>query len=262
MAAPKKYQNCCFFLVVFVGIDTNAVMMFKFHSQVVSLRCVLAVGLFLIFAGTTRAQSVVYDATVLPANPQTGVISYLQQVTAAGPNGTYSITGMTFGINWSDDSADQGLVLDFYTGLDLSATSTNVLAGATFIDEAGFSLPPPGLGNFTYTLTFGAPIVVPSNVFGIDVHLTDATGAFGTATGINGRFTSNTPVTGSAPGFVWNDANGDGIYTGSEQTKFGMTNAYIRMSITANAPVPEPSTWIMTAGGLGILLLLMRRRLA
>src|ERR1035441_4309720 len=37
MAAPKKYQNCCFFLVVFVGIDTNAVMMFKFHSQVVSL---------------------------------------------------------------------------------------------------------------------------------------------------------------------------------------------------------------------------------
>jgi hypothetical protein len=230
----------------------------------VSFRCALVIGLFLIFAGTTRAQVVAYDATVLPAAPQAGVISYLQQLTLAGPNGTYSITGMTFGINWSDASADQGLVLDFYTGLDLSGTSTNALAGATFIDEAAFLLPPPGLGNFTYTLTFGTPIVMPSNVFGIDVHLTDSTGTFGTATGINGRFTSNTPTIGSAPGFVWADANADGIYTGAEQTTYGMGVAYIRMSVTVDSiPVPEPSTWIMTAGGgLGILFLLMRRRRA
>jgi hypothetical protein len=235
-----------------------------FHStRSFSLRCTLAAAaLLLACVGTTRA-AVVYDATVLPAPPQAGVISYLQQVTVAGPAGSYSITSMTFGINWSDASADQGLVLDFYTGLDLSGTSTDALAGATFIATAGFLLPPPGLGNFTYTLTFGVPIVVPSNVFGIDVHLTDDTGTFGTATGINGRFTSNTPTVGSAPGFVWNDANGDGIYTGAEQTNFGMSAAFIRMSITADAPIPEPSTWIMTfGGGLGILFLLMRRRRA
>lgn len=227
---------------------------FTFIAAVLLLGC----------AATSRAQSVVYDATVLPANPQTGVISYMQQVTVAGPAGSYTITGMTFGINWSDASADQGLILDFYTGLDLSGTSTDVLGGATFIDEAGFLLTSPGAtGNFTYTLTFGTPIVVPSNIFGIDVHLTDDTGTFGTATGINGRFTSNTPTVGTAPGFVWNDANGDGVYTGSEQTKFSMTNAYVRMSITAVAPVPEPNTLIMTVGGgLGLLVLLMRRRRA
>ncbi len=219
----------------------------------------LALLAVVMLSGTlVRAQNL-YNATVLPANPQTGVINYLQSLSLAGPNGSYSITSMQFGINWSDLTADQALFVTFYTGLDLSPGATNALATATQAGQGGFLLTAPAAtGNYTYTLTFGSPVIVPSNMIGIEANLTDDTGG-APATGINGRFTATGPSVGSAPGFVWNDANGDGAYAGSEQTNFGQGAAYIRMSITGTAPVPEPGTWALLASGALLLLPVARR---
>jgi hypothetical protein len=221
-----------------------------------------AAALFLVGSKSYAQTTQYYNATTLPANPQTGVVHFLQQVTFAGPPGTYTVSSMTFGVNWSDISADQGLFLEFYNGLNLSSGAANVLAGATDLGGAGFLLDAaslPSTGNFTYTLTFGTPITLTSNVIGVEVTMTDSTGA-NYATGIQGRFSTVAPTTGSSTAFVWNDGNLDGTFTGSEQTTFGQSGAYIRMSMTGTAPVPEPSTWALLAGGASMLAFTMLRR--
>src|ERR1035438_4637131 len=60
MAAPKKYQNCCFFLVVFVRLDTNAAM-----TTPKSLRKVTGLAGAAALAGATQA----YGAIINVAPP-------------------------------------------------------------------------------------------------------------------------------------------------------------------------------------------------
>ena len=97
-----------------------------------------AAALFLVVSKSYAQTTQYYNATTLPANPQTGVVHFLQQVTFAGPPGTYTVSSMTFGINWSDISADQGLFLEFYTGLNLSGGAASALTGATDLGGSGF----------------------------------------------------------------------------------------------------------------------------
>ena len=234
--------------------------MFHFSPVPTSLRRVFYVAstaVILACSGFSNAQNL-YNATTLPANAQTGVVHFLQQISLAGGPGSYTITGMTFGINWSDLSNDQGLFLDFYTGVNLSPSAADALAAATNVGEVGFLLTAPAaVGNYTYTLTFNQ--VVPSNVLGVEATLTDDTGG-AYATGINGRFSATAPTVGTSSAFVYNDSNLDGTFAGSEQTTFGQGTAYIRMSVTgtAPAPVPEPSTWAMFACGIVALVTTMR----
>lgn len=230
-----------------------------------TLLALAASATFLLSTPLSQGQTVLYNATATGTGSTQPVFHYLQQVTLNGANTQYSISSMVFGINWTDLSADQSLYLDFWTGLNLSPTAASALNGATFIKEVGFSLTAPtAAGNYTYTLTFGTPVLVPSNTFGIEAYLLDATGTNYSTGGVNGRFTlgAGVPSVGSSPGFVWADTNLDGTFTGAEQTKFGNANAAnIRMTITAQ-PVPEPATWSLLVGGALVAGLVSRRRLA
>ena len=79
---------------------------------------------------------------------------------------------------------------------------------------------------------------------------------------MNGRFNALAPTFGSSPGYVWNDANGDGVFAGSEQTRFGMAAAYTRLALVGSyAPVPEPRTYAFCALGFaGLCVVTLRRR--
>jgi hypothetical protein len=225
----------------------------------------LLIALLLGFAATGRA-AVVYSTTTSASGTLTteaGVASYLQQVTLNGPDTTYTITSMTIGINYNAvGNGQQDAFLDFYTGLNLSPSATDALAGATFVTEEGVGFGDPGAaGSYAFTITFTTPFTVPSNTFGIVFSLlNDATQTYSTEISPLFRL-GGAPSVGSNPGFAWNDANKDGVFPGSEQTKFGnATSANYYMSITASF-VPEPgSLALMLVGGLGLLLGVQRHR--
>lgn len=222
-----------------------------------------AAALLLSSALASHAQTtVLYNAATTTANPQTGAVHYLQQLTLAQGSGTYTLYSFQLGVNFNTGSTDQGVIVSFYTGLDLSPSSSDALASAVDVGDIGGTLGAPGSsGNFTYTFTLNNPISLPSNVLGVEITLTDDSfSAYSTE--MNGRFTASAPTVGTSPGFVWNDADLDGTFTGAEQTKFSMANANIRFSMTGSAPIPEPSTWAMIAAGSVLLLALGRRRLA
>jgi hypothetical protein len=205
-------------------------------------------------AGVSRAQSVLYSARGANASTQS-VFGYAQQLTLNGPVSSYSLSAMTFGINIADPNTGFALFLDFYSGADLSSSSTNALATATFINELGFDIAAGTVGapgNYNFTLTFPS-FLVPSKTFTIAAALTLEDGSAYTTTDVaNSRYSLSAPTNGTSPGFVWADANQDGVFAGSEQTTFGGTFANIRMDITAVA-VPEPST--TAAFALGLILL-------
>lgn len=225
----------------------------------------LLIALLLGFAATGRA-AVVYSTTTSASGTLTtesGVTSYLQQVTLNGPDTTYTISSMVIGINFNAvGNGQQDAFLDFYTGLDLSPGAADALAGATFVTEEGVGFnDPPSAGSFAFTITFNTPFTVPSNTFGIVFSLIDdASGSYSTEISPLFRL-GGAPSVGSNPGFAWNDANQDGVFPGSEQTKFGNgTSANYYMSVTATF-VPEPgSLALMVVGGLGLLLGVQRRR--
>ena len=229
-------------------------------------RFTLLIALLFGFAATSQA-AIVYNATPSSAGTLTtesGVASYLQQVTLNGPNTTYTITAMTIGINFNAiGNGQQDAFLDFYTGLNLSPSATDALAGATLVASEGVGFNDPGAaGSYAFTVTFTTPFTVPSNTFGIVFSLLDNT-SFAYSTEISPLFRlGGVPTVGSNPGFAWNDANQDGVFPGSEQTKFGnATSANYYMSITATAAVPEPgSLALMVVGGLGLLLGVQRHR--
>ena len=100
---------------------------------------------------------------------------------------------------------------------------------------------PGASGNFTYTFTLNSPLTLPSNVLGVEISLlNDTFDAF--STDMNGRFTTAAPTVGTSPGFVWSDVNQDGVFPGSEQTRFGQGAANIRFSMTGSAPAPDQRT--------------------
>src|SRR5438309_4399328 len=99
-----------------------------------------------------------YDATVNPANPQTGVVNYMQMMTFNAPSGTvtFSLSQLVLGINFTTglNSGNYGVLIDFWSGVDTSPTSSNALATATDLFEISGTLSDPGQsGNFTYTFT-------------------------------------------------------------------------------------------------------------
>lgn len=227
-----------------------------------ALAATVASAMLLVFSGVSNAQVPIYNATILPANTQTGAVHFLESVTLGQGPGTYTLTSFQLGLNFNTGLVDQGIHVVFYTNLDLSAGSANALANAVQISVLSDTLPAPGrAGDFTFTITLGAPISLPSNVLGVEFTLQNSS-LEGYSTEMNGRFSAVAPTLGSSPGFVWNDANLDGTFTGAEQTNFGQTGAYVRFSMTGTTPVPEPSTWAILIGGLAAAAFSMRRRLA
>src|ERR1017187_9267866 len=95
-------------------------------------RFTLLIALLFGFAATSQAV-IVYNATPSSAGTLTtesGVASYLQQVTLNGPDTTYTITAMTIGINFNAiGNGQQDAFLDFYTGLNLSPSATDAGLG-------------------------------------------------------------------------------------------------------------------------------------
>lgn len=220
----------------------------------------------------SHAQTNLYSALTLPAAAQTGALQYLEIVdpangaggTAAAGAGTYTLTAFEVGLNFSTGLEDQGVIVTFYTGVDTSAGATDALATATMIAGVGGNVAAPGAaGNFTYTFTLNSAITLPTTdgAFGVEFQLTDSTfDAY--ADDINGRFSAVAPTIGTSPGYVWNDANLDGAFAGSEQTKFGQAGAYVRFSAGGSfAAVPEPGAYAFCVLGLAVVgVLTLRRR--
>jgi hypothetical protein len=216
------------------------------------------------FAANANAQNTqYYNATTLPANPQQGVVHYMQLINLASGPGNYTLSTFQLGINFNDGTlSDYGVIVQFYNNVNTSSSATDALAGATLIATVNGTLADPGQpGNFTYTFNLTTPLAL--NVTGpIGVRfslLNETLDAY--STDMNGRFSATAPTTGSASNFVWRDTNLDGTFSGSEQTTFGQSGAYVRFSMTGMAPVPEPSTWALMVGGAVLLGVTMRRRL-
>lgn len=213
-----------------------------------------AAAALLAFTRTGQAQTTYYNSATTTANPQTGAEHFLEQLSFAGGGSNYTLTAFTLGVNYADATQDSVAVLQFYTGVDTSSTSANILATATSLGSVGGTLAAPGTnGNYTFTFTLNTPINF-GNVSGlaVEVFLETADQA-SYATGIlNGRFTASAPTIGSSTGFVYNDANLDSVFTGAEKTTFGLAQANIRLALTGNvtAAVPEPNTWAMVGVGL------------
>lgn len=220
----------------------------------------------LTFASTGHAQNL-YNAATTTANPQTGAVHYMQIVNPAQGAGNYTLTAFQLGLNFNTgtDLNGYGVIVYFYTGVNTSATAADALAGATQITGISGTLQDPNAsGNFTYTFTLNTAqaLSTPDGSFGVEFFLTDSEFVNYT-TDANGRFTASTPTVGSSPGYVWNDANLNGTFAGSEQTRFGQTNANVRFSMTGTfTPVPEPGTWAMMGVGAALLFVVARRRLA
>jgi hypothetical protein len=204
------------------------------------------------------------SGTLTPATG-TGVTSFLVPVSFSAGPGTYTVTQMILGVNFNAIGAgQQDIFIDFYNNLNLSPGAADALAGATSAGASqGIGLgDPPNAGNFAFTVTFTTPVVlnVGANFGMVFSFFDDASQTYSTE--ISGLFRlGGAPNVGSSPGFVYNDANQDGVFPGSEQTKLGNpTSANYYLRVTADAPVPEPSTWAMMVGGLGIVALALRRR--
>lgn len=215
------------------------------------------------FAAQANAQNTqYYNATTLPANPQTGAVHYMQLINLSSGPGSYTLSTFQLGVNFTSGTLDDyGVIVQFYNNVNSSSGAANALTGATLIATVNGTLGDPmGSGNFTYTFTLTTPLALNvTGPVGVAFSLTNQTfDAF--STDMNGRFSAAAPTTGSASNFVWNDANLDGVFSGAEQTTFGQTGAYVRFSMTGMAPVPEPSTWAMMVGGLAILGVMMYRR--
>lgn len=119
---------------------------------------------------------------------------------------------------------------------------------------------------FSTLLSLATPVTFVQNGtsnFGIVVTLTDSTGSFH-STQLSGLFNTTAPTIGSAYNYVWNDANLNGTFAGSEQTRFGSASpiySYLSLTtVTAAAAVPEPATWSMMLLGFGMIGLAARRR--
>jgi hypothetical protein len=150
------------------------------------------------------------------------ITHYGEQVTLAGPDGSYLIDSLTvLGVAWSSVAAGpQDVYLDFYTGANLSSSATSVLGNAINLGYEAFSLSPPAAptaGSFIpYTLNFATPLIVPSNTFTVVISLTNAA-ANASSSSISGIVSTGTPDVGTNPGFVWLDSTAFGDFSGSEQ---------------------------------------------
>ena len=194
----------------------------------------------------------------------------MQLIFPSNGAGTYTLSSFNLGVNFTTGTEDDyGVILDIWTGVNTSATAANALAGATDIEEISGTLSDPaGSGNYTYTFTLNnaATLAIPATGIAVQFQLTDAANdAY--SDDLNGRFSAVAPTAGTSPGYVWNDANSDGIFAGSEQTTFGQTGAYARLSLTGTAPVlagvPEPGTYALCGLGLAAMgTVVLRRRTA
>ena len=237
-------------------------------TKFVSALAAMAIGLSMV-PGTAAAQRGVYNATTLPAAPQAGSVHYLQLLTPS-PDSVFTLRQFQLGVNWSSVGRDQGVLVAFYNGIDPSTGSRDALANATqLLSVSGLLGTPDTPGNYTYLFTLNTPqTIAPGSNFGVEFTLTDEFFAF-MADEVNGRFTAASPTVGTSPGYVWNDADSNGVFTGAEQTRFGQNAANVRFSINAAPdvtptptpapPVPEPATWSLMILGAGLVGMMLRR---
>jgi hypothetical protein len=189
-----------------------------------------------------------FDAnTGLSKTDLPGVADFGQQISFAGANEPYTLSSISFlGTWWTNVSAgSQMMLLEFYTGANLSPSATNALQSATLDTYAGYySLTPPAADG-TKSISFSLPAhtVVPSSTFTLYVQFGNLNfSQYSTA--VCPLISMGTPVTGADPGFCWIDQNGDGVLSGSEQ----MSGANIDIAISGSAG-PTTYLWNNLAGG-------------
>ena len=193
---------------------------------------------------SARAQTPLYTANATTATIEPGVVRFLQVVNLTQGPGIYSISSLTVSFNFT--SADpQQVLLVFYTGINTNPNVPDALAGATALTALQGDDTPPMAGNYAFTYYYNAnnPLTLTATgagALGVEFGLLDGAGNYSTTA--NGRFTASAPTVGTAAGFVWNDANSDGVFAGSEQTRFGMANANIRFAMTGTLVSPAAPT--------------------
>ena len=237
-------------------------MKFPFASALAGVAALLALS-----GGALQAQNTVFYSAATTANPQTGTEHFLQQLTVGGSAGSsYTLNSFMLGLNYADASQGAFVVLHFYTGLDTSDTSINVLANATQIFIANGALAAPGMsGNYNYVFTLNTPFNFGQiSTVGVEFSLETSDQSTYADGILNGRFTTSAPTVGTSTGYVWNDANEDGTFTGAENTNFSQTKDIVRFSMTGSVtPAPEPGTYALCGLSLaGMGLVVFRRRQA
>lgn len=239
---------------------------FKRHRSLPAALAVLAAGA----ATQVQAANLYNDAAGASGTvtSEAGVNHSLQIVNFAPTNATsYTITGFSLAANFTTTNT-QYLYLSLYTGVDTSPTSTDALATATDVFDAAGGVTPTQTGGLVYTFTLNTPFTLnntSNGTFGLELTFTNTDGTFSTITNQYFRLGGTGPNAGTAATYVWNDANDDNVFTGTEQTMFGdATRAGQYVSIIGTA-VPEPATTslcLLGAGAFGFALLRRRRQTA
>lgn len=191
---------------------------------------------FIALASAQQTQSAtLFNATGSPAATEP-TVHYLQQITLPAPNEFYIITGFSsLGLATSQpDGPRCQAVINFYTDLDLSPGSTDVLAGATLIGSQVYNVYLP-VSPAVIGINFDTPFVAP-RTFAVEIALlNEEQSAYSDL--FQGRFTLTNPTVGTSPGYVWSDVDRDNHFFGAEQTTFGSAVANIRMTVVG---VPGP----------------------
>ena len=201
------------------------------------------------------------------ATSETGVNHSLQLINLTPANATsYTITGFTIAGNFTTTD-EQYLFFDLYTGVNTSPTATDALGSATDIYETGADITPTETGGLVYTITLNTPFTFTNTTggsLGLELSIFNTNFSFSTVTNQYFRLGGTGPNAGTAATYVWNDANDDDTFAGSEQTMFGNTRAGQYVSIIGTAAAaPEPATTslcLLGAGAFGCALLRRRRQ--
>jgi hypothetical protein len=220
-----------------------------------ALSAVACVGGF--FASSASASLVTgFDAYTGKQPPASSTATYYAQQMTLAPSAGYDIYGFApIGLGWTS-IADGAQMMDIqiYTGANLSPTASNALAGATLVNDSGlFPIPaPPTTGEYNYNISYGADYVhLPTTQFDLVISLYNAAGS-APSTDVAGLFTSGAPTIGSDPGFVWTDANSDGVFEGSEQTSSIAGGATANIDALVQVPEPMSMSLLIAAAGLAL----------
>jgi hypothetical protein len=192
---------------------------------------------------------------------------FMQVVTLNTPVTAQTLNGMILGVRWlANGTASQGIIVNFWSDVDESPTSTDALAGATLLASRNYTVGIQNQGSYDYTLPIGGQII-NVNKIGVEVYFTNA--AFTQlSTQLGGRVTTGTPTVGSNDGFYYTDPNPpatttfDNLFQGTERTRVNGAvntttpqNTNVRMMLDVTVPAPGAAGLLGVAG-----LVAVRRR--
>lgn len=178
------------------------------------------------------------------------------------------LSGLSFGLGVLPNTTAQSAAafLDFYDTVNVASTGSVVSDylggfGGTLTITANTSTTTTSARQFNFTNlnTLATPIFFTDNNIGVVLTLTDSAGQFYSTVLTPLLSVPGTPTVGTSTPGVYRDTNADGTF---QSTEFNAAAGNLYLSLTTiNAPVPEPSTFILTGlGGISILLGVNRLR--